>query len=63
MSRTYRTPWNQIPHADRVAMAGGGRAGFNARVKHGMEKPTRGYDFASGWQTVGKPRCRRKRRG
>lgn len=34
--KNYRkTPWNQIPHEDKVAMAGGGRAGYESRQKHG----------------------------
>ena len=35
-NRKIRTPWNQIPHEDRVKLAGGGREGYETRVKHNL---------------------------
>lgn len=29
-----KTPWKDVPMEDKVSMVGGGRAGYEARVKH-----------------------------
>lgn len=37
MKAKRKTPWKEIPHEDKVDIVGGGRAGFEARRKHGIK--------------------------